>query len=150
MNNSCLRCSLVCLALWSCPTLADAQSLKATRLTPSELTWSSAGGCTQQATIAGDRTASGLYATRAKLEPGCKGQPHFHLGDRIIVVLSGTLYVGFGPRFDETQLKALPAGSIWTEPAKQPHFVWAKDGEVVIQSTGIGPFVTIQVPAAAP
>jgi hypothetical protein len=23
-------------------------------------------------------------------------------------------------------MRALPAGSVWTEPAKQPHFVWAK------------------------
>jgi len=33
-------------------------------------------------------------------------------------------------------MKALPAGSIWTEPAKQPHFAWAKEGEVVIQVVG--------------
>ena len=33
-------------------------------------------------------------------------------------------------------MKALPAGSIWTEPAKQPHFVWAKDGEAIIQVIG--------------
>ena len=37
---------------------------------------------------------------------------------------------------DEGKMKALPAGSIWTEPAKQPHFVWAKDGEAIIQVIG--------------
>jgi hypothetical protein len=54
-------------------------------------------------------------------------------------VISGTLYVGFGEQFDEGKMKVLPATSIWTEPAKQPHFVWAKDGEVVIQVIGNGP-----------
>ena len=39
-------------------------------------------------------------------------------------------------------MKALPAGSIFTEPARQPHFVWAKDGEVVIQVIGNGPSAT--------
>ena len=42
-------------------------------------------------------------------------------------------------------MKALPAGSIFTEPARQPHFVWAKDGEVVIQVIGNGPSATTQI-----
>jgi hypothetical protein len=48
----------------------------------------------------------------------------------------GTLYMGFGEHFDEIAMKALQAGSICTEPRKQPHFVWAKDGDVVIQVVG--------------
>ena len=59
--------------------------------------------------------------------------------------MSGTLYVGYGEQFDESQMKALPVGSIFTEPARQPHFVWAKDGEVVIQVIGHGPSATTQV-----
>ena len=35
--------------------------------------------------------------------------------------------------------------SIWTEPAKQPHFVWAKDGEVIIQVIGNGPSAVVPV-----
>ena len=62
------------------------------------------------------------------------------------MVISGTLHVGYGEVFDESKMKALPAGSIWTEPAKQPHFVWAKDGEVVIQIIGSGPSGTTLVP----
>jgi hypothetical protein len=42
-------------------------------------------------------------------------------------------------------MKALPASSIWTEPAKQPHFVWAKDGGVVIQVIGNGPSAVILI-----
>ena len=63
-----------------------------------------------------------------------------------MTVISGTLLMGYGDKFDETTMKALPAGSIWTEPAKAPHYVWAKDGEVVIQVMGVnGPSAVIQI-----
>ena len=62
--------------------------------------------------------------------------------ERVVTILSGTLLVGYGERFDESTMKALPAGSVFTEPAKQPHFVWAKDSEVVIQVVGQGPSAT--------
>jgi hypothetical protein len=53
-----------------------------------------------------------------------------------VTVMSGTLYMGYGEQFDESAMKALPAGCLWTEPAKQPHFVRAKEGEVVVQVVG--------------
>ena len=80
-----------------------------------------------------------------KFPANFRNTPHFHPDDRVVTVMSGTLYVGYGEQFAESQLKALPAGSIWTEPAKQPHFVWAKDGEVVIQVSGVGPSGVTQV-----
>jgi hypothetical protein len=36
-------------------------------------------------------------------------------------------------------MKAYPAGTFYSEPPKSPHYTWAKDGEVIIQLTGIGP-----------
>jgi uncharacterized RmlC-like cupin family protein len=124
MNSTSLRYALLSATLWvAAVACAYAQSFKPARLTSGDLTWNQTPG----------------FPWTAKI------QPHFHFNDRIVVVLSGTLYVGYGTQFEETQLKALPAGSIWTEPAKQPHFAWAKDGEVIIQATGIGPLVTTQV-----
>ncbi len=73
---------------------------------------------------------------RVRFRANAKVQPHFHPDERIITVLSGTLYMGYGDRFDESAMKALPPGSVWTEPAKQAHFAWAKDGEAVIQVIG--------------
>ncbi len=49
------------------------------------------------------------------------------------------MYVGYGEQLDESAMKALKPGSIWTSHEKHPHFVWAKDGEVVIQVVGFGP-----------
>jgi hypothetical protein len=54
-------------------------------------------------------------------------------------VLSGTFYFGSGETWDESKMKAYPAGTFYSEPPKSPHYTWAKDGEVVIQLTGMGP-----------
>jgi quercetin dioxygenase-like cupin family protein len=106
---------------------------------PWELTWVRAPNGNLQAILAGDDKKPGMYAYRVRFVSDFKNQPHFHPEDRIVTVLSGTLYVGFGEQFSESAMKALPAGSIWTEPMKEPHYVWAKDGEVVIQVIGVGP-----------
>jgi quercetin dioxygenase-like cupin family protein len=66
--------------------------------------------------------------------------PHWHPEEvRTIVVLSGTLYFGYGEKWDESKLKAFPAGTFFTEPPRAPHFAWAKDGEVMLQITAVGP-----------
>ncbi len=83
---------------------------------------------------------------RVRIPDNYKVQPHFHPDERVITVMSGTFYMGYGEQFDESAMKALPAGSIWTEPAKQPHFALAKDGEVVIQVVGSnGPSGTTRI-----
>jgi hypothetical protein len=62
------------------------------------------------------------------------------------VVLSGTLYFGVGEQWDESKVKAYPAGTFYSEPPKTPHYVWAKDREVIIQTTGMGPTGTTMIP----
>jgi quercetin dioxygenase-like cupin family protein len=86
--------------------------------------------------LVGDDHKPGMYKYRLRFPANHKVQPHFHPDERIATVISGTLYMGYGEQFDESAMKALPAGSVWTEPPRQPHFVWAKDGEVVIQVVG--------------
>ena len=77
-----------------------------------------------------------MYAYRVKFPTGFRNQPHFHPDDRLVVVISGTIHVAFSDQLNEAAMKALPPGSVWTEPAREPHYVWAKDGEVVIQVIG--------------
>jgi quercetin dioxygenase-like cupin family protein len=91
------------------------------------------------ATLYGDMARSGLYAARVLIPAGLKVMPHTHPDDRVVVVLSGTLHVGFGDRFDASPMQALPAGSFFTEPAGRAHFAWARDGDVIVQVSGIGP-----------
>ena len=74
----------------------------------------------------------GLLATR---------RIHEAFPDIIIVVVTAYRDPAWISRAASTPL--LPC--IWTEPAKQPHFVWARHGEVVIQITGNGPSGTTLV-----
>ena len=135
---SCIAAFTLCAAT----TLAQGDPLVPSQLTPGELKWVTAPTGNQQAMIAGHPSKAGLYMYRTKFTGNFRNRPHWHPDERIVTVMSGTLYVGYGEQFDESKLKALPAGSIWTEPARQAHFVWAKDGEVVIQVIGYGPSAT--------
>jgi len=88
----------------------------------------------------GDPSKPGLFVTRVRFSPGWKDQPHFHPDPaRTVVVLSGTFYFGSGDTWDESKMKAYPPGTFYSEPPNSPHFTWAKDGEVIIQLTGMGP-----------
>ena len=133
------------LTLFMMSAIAQTTALEPARLLPEDLKWAATPTGTQRANLAGDDKKAGMYAYRARFPANFRNQPHFHPDDRIVTVISGTLYVGFGEQFDESKMKALPASSIWTEPAKQPHFVWAKDGEVVIQVIGNGPSAVILI-----
>ena len=136
---------IAALALLTMSAYAQVSTLEPVRLAPEDLRWALGPTGNQRANLAGDEKKAGMYAYRAGFAANFRNQPHFHPDDRIVTVISGTLYVGFGEQFDESKMKALPAGSIWTEPAKQPHYVWAKDGEVVIQIIGNGPSGTTLV-----
>jgi quercetin dioxygenase-like cupin family protein len=97
-------------------------------------------GPPQTVVLYGDPSKPGLFVTRVRFSPGWKDMPHWHPDPaRTGVVLSGTFYFGSGEVWDETKFKAYPAGTFYSEPPKAPHFTWAKDGEVIIQLTGIGP-----------
>ena len=126
----------VMLALLASSGAARSEPLAPTRTTPDEFKWEQTSTGSQRALLAGDEKKPGMYMYRSRFPAGYKVQPHFHPDERVVTVMSGTLYMGYGEQFDESAMKVLPAGSIWTEPAKQPHFVWAKDGEVVIQVVG--------------
>jgi quercetin dioxygenase-like cupin family protein len=98
------------------------------------------------AVIYGEPTKPGLYVNRVKFPPGFKVMPHWHAEERTVIVLSGTFYMGLGEQWDESKMKAYPPGTFLSEPPKTPHFTWAKDGEVIIQITGIGPTATMPIP----
>jgi quercetin dioxygenase-like cupin family protein len=97
-------------------------------------------GPPQTVVLYGDPSKPGLFVTRVRFSPGWKDMPHWHPDPaRTVVVLSGTFYFGSGDKWDESKMKAYPAGTFYSEPPKAPHFTWAKDGEVIIQLTGMGP-----------
>jgi quercetin dioxygenase-like cupin family protein len=107
-------------------------------------------GSNETAVLYGDPTKSGTYVYRSKFAPGSKNMPHWHPEERTVVILSGTLYYGLGEQWDESKLIALPAGTFLAEPPKTIHFTWAKEGEVILQVTGIGPTGTTLVQPSKP
>ncbi len=111
-------------------------------LTQSEMKWGAQGGLAlagmEQVSLVGDPTKPGPYTLRLKFPAGYKLAAHTHPDSREVTILSGTWYTGYGEKFDAATLKALPAGSFYTEPANVPHFVEVRE-PVVIQVTGTGP-----------
>ena len=112
---------------------------------PDQIPWKrNAAGSNETAVLYGDPTKSGTYVYRSKFAPGSKNMPHWHPEERTVVILSGTLYYGLGEQWDESKLIALPAGTFLAEPPKTIHFTWAKEGEVIVQVTGIGGTTLVQ------
>jgi quercetin dioxygenase-like cupin family protein len=116
---------------------------------PDQIEWKAppmVGGAST-AILYGDPAKAAVYVTRTKFPAGLKVMPHTHPDEwRTIVVLSGTIYFGLGDTWDEGKLKPYPTGTLFSEPKDTPHFVWAKDGEVVVQVTAMGPTATKMFP----
>lgn len=106
---------------------------------PGSLQWAGAAGGPQNVMVVGAADRAGLYQQRVRMPAGAKIQPHTHPDARISVVLEGTIYVGFGEKFDEGNVVAIPTGAVYVAPAGVPHYVWAKDGPALYQEGGMGP-----------
>ncbi|HSE00675.1 MAG TPA: cupin domain-containing protein [Burkholderiales bacterium] len=141
-----LGAGAVALATW---IAGDARAQDAGQVVklPNEIEFKAARPGVPAATVLyGDPARPGLYVVRYKFAPGLKVLPHWHGEERTVAVLAGTFYYGVGERWDESRLKTYPAGTFFSEPPKMPHFAWARDGEVILQLTGIGPSTTTAIP----
>jgi quercetin dioxygenase-like cupin family protein len=113
---------------------------------PQDIAFKDSAVGVQIAILYGDPAKPGLYVVRLKVPGGAKVMPHTHPEEvRTLTVLSGTLYFGFGEQWDESKLTPYPAGTFFSELPNVPHFISAKDGEVIFQATGIGPSALIPV-----
>jgi len=92
----------------------------------------------EQLNLVGDPAKPGPYTLRLKFPKGFKIAPHTHPDFREVTILSGTFATGYGEKFNPADLKILPAGSFYTEPANVPHYIEIKE-DVVLQVSGIGP-----------
>ena len=111
-------------------------------VTPAEMKWSSQGPLAapgmEQLNLVGDPVKPGPYTLRLKFPKGLKIAPHTHPDYREVTILSGVFATGYGEKFDAANLKILPAGSFYSEPANVPHYIEIKE-DVVLQVSGIGP-----------
>ena len=124
------------------------------RSTPADVKWPApAAGAvgtsgvsgTQTVVLKGDPTKPGLYTMLLRVGPNTKIEAHAHPDDRVATVISGTWYFGYGSTFDESALRALPPGSVYTEPPNANHFAMTRGEGVTIQITGTGPSGTAYV-----
>ena len=106
---------------------------------PKDIQWKSGGTGAQNITLFGDPTKPGLYGVLTKWPPHTMSHPHFHPNDRYIYVISGTWWVGWGPKYDPDSTYPMPTGSYVHHIAKQIHYDGAKDEECVIYIVGMGP-----------
>jgi pimeloyl-ACP methyl ester carboxylesterase/uncharacterized RmlC-like cupin family protein len=134
------------------PTVAGPSGeLGEKRLTPAEYefpqhgnpgTGSSGVGGIETVVLKGDPNQAGVYTIMLRVPAHTKIAAHSHRDDRVATVVSGTWHIGYGEKFDEAKLKALPPGSFYTEPPSQAHFAETGDEDVVVQITGFGPSST--------
>jgi hypothetical protein len=70
------------------------------------------------AVLQGDPAKPGPYAMLLTWLPGHMSRPHFHPNHRFFIVVSGTWWVGSGPKFDPEATVPIPAGSHVFDGAK--------------------------------
>lgn len=99
------------------------------------------------AVLSGDPGKDGVYTVRLKAPAGYKIMPHTHPTAELVTVVSGSLHVGMGPKFDEDGGHQMAQGGFMDMPAGMQHFAWTTE-ESVIQVHGQGPFAINYVNAA--
>jgi hypothetical protein len=86
--------------------------------------------------ISGDASkAGGVYTLRIKMPDGNKFSPHWRPKDVYVTVISGTLEIGMGDKFDETRGELVKTGGFIREPNQMHHYAWTK-GATIIQVYG--------------
>ena len=124
---------------------ADQSSKEIVALTPEQVRWFTPPyykDGRQRARLFGDSSQGGAWVDRVKIPGGMRVLAHTHPHDELVTVIQGTWYLGAGERFDPAKLRGYPAGSFIVIPAGVPHFVAAKDGEVIVQLSGTEKFRT--------
>jgi len=111
--------------------------------TPDSIPWGPAPAFVapgaQLAVIEGDPSASsGDYTVRLKMPNGYRIAPHWHPKRENVTVISGTLKVGMGDRFEEAKMTGFPAGSFAYLDPEMHHYVMGS-GETVVQVHGMAP-----------
>jgi uncharacterized RmlC-like cupin family protein len=147
-RNLCLVLMLVAGMWWmrqisSSAVLAASASMEKNAFTPDAIQYGPAPAFVppgaQLAVLEGNPlAASGDYTIRLKMPDGYRIAPHWHPKRENVTVMSGTLRVGMGDRFEENGMLSFPAGSFTYLDPNMHHYVSAS-GEVVVQIHGMSP-----------
>jgi quercetin dioxygenase-like cupin family protein len=91
----------------------------------------------------GDPSKPGFYTVLLFVPAHTTIPAHSHRDSRMAAVLSGSWSFGYGNAFVEQNLKALPPGSTYSEPAGDNHFARTGDSPAVVEISGLGPTDTV-------
>lgn len=110
---------------------------------PSEAKWSPAPpglpAGAEVTILEGDPGKPGPFTLQIKMPDGYKVMPHWHPTDERQTVVQGSLRMGMGNQWTESEMKTLTAGGYVFLPKKNPHYVVA-EGETILQVQATGPF----------
>jgi quercetin dioxygenase-like cupin family protein len=133
-----------------------AQSLPPMRMTPAEIAASAntldnnqigSSGLEGVHTkvLFGNPEKAGYYAILLFVPAHTTIQAHSHRDDRVATVVSGEWHFGYGDHFDAQLLKALPPGSVYSEPGgrKHNHFARTDATDVIVEISGYGSTDTV-------
>jgi quercetin dioxygenase-like cupin family protein len=95
--------------------------------------------------LSGDPANPGPYTISIRVPPNTHIGAHTHRDSRSAVVVAGVWYIGFGDSPDDTQARALEAGSYYLEPAGVEHFAYTGADGATVYITGTGPSDTRHV-----
>ena len=135
-----------CLAM----STASAQHASHTIVKPKDLQWQDVTSLppgAKLAVIEGKMDRAGPVTARLKLPANYQIPPHRHPGLERVTVLSGTVNIGMGEKFDAAKTTAMEAGTVLLMSAGMAHFVWTKE-ETVFQLNVEGPWGVTYVDAA--
>ena len=133
------------LALRATPGAVADQEKQITALAPQDIQWFTPAYYTdgrQRAHLRGDSTKGGEWIDRVRIPAASRILPHTHPQEEVVTIVEGTWYVGVGEKFDETKLRAYPAGSFIVIPENVPHFLATKKDPAIVQVSGHGIFQT--------
>jgi quercetin dioxygenase-like cupin family protein len=142
------RILLLALVVLAVNSSATAPSFPQMRMTPSEIESGDHGdsqiGSSKVAGVhtrilAGNPAGAGFYSILLFVPAHTTIQAHSHRDDRMATVVSGNWQFGYGTHFDESALKPLPVGSVYSEPGGVNHFARTTDTPVVVHVSGSGP-----------
>ena len=142
--------AIAAAAMTDAPAHAQGAARGASIVHAKDIQWTPAPGSlphgAQIAVLHGDPGKDGPFVMRLMVPKGYKIPPHWHAQDEQLTVISGTLYLGAGDRYDPAIARGLAAGGFHFLPARTRHFAYAKT-PTIVQLTGNGPFDVTYVTA---
>jgi hypothetical protein len=135
--------SILVLLLLSASALAAMHPSPQNAFTPDKIPYGPVPGFlapgAQLAVLEGDPTAAtGEFTIRLKMPDAYRISPHWHPHRENVTVISGTIKVGMGDKFEADKMMTFPTGSFAYLDPSMHHYAMAS-GETIVQVHGLSP-----------